>query len=185
VQINTFYILGRGDPAEPSGAVKPAVSSVSSDEEALTTVENEAVKEVKPTSEAVPATGKDANTQATADTKKSTRRHQQRRAKRIAAFNKIPAEDRARTMSKRLGLTEEQEKELAEILARYSEQYAELEKTQMSEAERVEAQGQILSRQIQDLAPIMRESPAMRTAMQRFMEAGEARGGKLVNAKNQ
>jgi hypothetical protein len=31
----------------------------------------------------------------------------------------------------------------------------------------------------------MRESPAMRTAMQRFMEAGEARGGKLVNAKNQ
>jgi hypothetical protein len=88
-------------------------------------------------------------------------------------------------MSKRLGLTEEQEKELAEILARYSEQYAELEKTQMSEAERVEAQGQILSRQIQDLAPIMRESPAMRTAMQRFMEAGEARGGKLVNAKNQ
>ena len=108
-----------------------------------------------------------------------------RRAARFEAYSKVPAEERARAVSKRWGLSDEQHKEIEEIMKRYGDQMAALDNANTSAEARAEAQRQIQSQQMLEIAPIVRESPAIKRSMKRFVEAGTARGGRVVGPSSQ
>lgn len=108
-----------------------------------------------------------------------------RRAARFEAYSKVPAEERARAVSKRWGLSDEQHKEIEEIMKRYGDQMAALDNANTSAEARAEAQRQIQSQQMLEIAPIVRESPAIKRSMKRFVEAGTARGGRIVGPSSQ
>lgn len=107
-----------------------------------------------------------------------------RRAGRYEAYSKLPPEKRARTLAKQWGLSEQQEKDIARIMARYSEELAALEQQNLSDTEKAKAQQQIQRQQMQEIAPVVSESPGVREAMQRFMAAAKARGGVLVTPQS-
>lgn len=121
---------------------------------------------------------------APAGNDESRRYRETRRAARLDAYNQIPAEDRARRLSERLGLTDEQEQQLAAIMAHSSAQMAALDDAALSETEQANAVRQIQSEQRQKIAPIVLESPALQGSMQKFMEAGYARGGTVVGPRS-
>ncbi|QFU74447.1 hypothetical protein EY643_01575 [Halioglobus maricola] len=121
-----------------------------------------------------------ANT-ATQSTREEAREiAQMRRASRIEAYNAKPADERARIVAERWELTAEQEAELTGILARYSEQIAALGDAGLEGSDLARAQNQLQSRQMNEIGPIISDSPRMKRSKQRFMDAAAARGGTLV-----
>ena len=111
------------------------------------------------------------------------RAREAKRADRLSAYSRIPATDRARAMAQRWDLTARQEQQLVDILARYSAQVSALGEQALSDGDRAGALRQIQTRQMQEIAPIIGDSPALQRSMQKFLEAGHARGGTIVRSQ--
>ena len=90
------------------------------------------------------------------------------------------AEVASRSFTRRLGLTDEQSNQATRVYQQYAEQLSTLENFDGTTRDLSVARRRIEVQRMQDLAPIWRESPALQTAMARFMEAGENAGGTLV-----
>ncbi|MEM1113059.1 MAG: hypothetical protein AAGI11_14200 [Pseudomonadota bacterium] len=108
-----------------------------------------------------------------------------RQMERLAAYNDIPVAERANRVAERWGLTDEQKRQVTEILSRYGEELAALELDDLTDAELASKQRGLFSAQMREIAPIVGDSPRLNDARQRFIEAAEARGGTLVTPQTQ
>jgi len=171
-----FYLLSPSDAKKaPDSATASLVSKPP--EPAATTQEQPEIID--------PAPAQTAEQPGTTPSEAKREGWEARRAARFEAYSKLPAQERASRLSKQWGLSEQQEKDIAAIMARYSEELAALEQQNLSDAERAQAQQRMQRQQMQDIAPIVSESPGLHSAMQRFMAAAQARGGKLVTPQSQ
>ncbi|MFT6285924.1 MAG: hypothetical protein ACJAYC_001281 [Halieaceae bacterium] len=183
-----FYSLGPAEPTQPqvssaSGeASAPKVSTDMLDQVALI-AEDSQTDERDPNSVALFNADRISRNSASVESDERRQAKAARRAARFKAYNQIPAKDRARALAKQWRLNDQQEQQVAEIMGRYGEQIVALEGAATSDAATAKARREIQSQQVQEIAPILRESPGLKRAMDRFIEAGTAGGGALVKAQ--
>jgi hypothetical protein len=86
---------------------------------------------------------------------------------------------RAHSLAQTWGLSDDQEAQIAAIIARAESQRAALDEEALPDEARTAALMKTQRDMRQQIRPILRQSPRLKRSLEQFMEAGKARGGTL------
>lgn len=86
---------------------------------------------------------------------------------------------RAYSLAQTWGLSDDQEEQIAAIIARAESQRAALDEEALPDEARTAALMKTQRDMRQQIRPILRQSPRLKRSLEQFMEAGKARGGTL------